>query len=253
MPDWKPVPLDYEAYGEGTETFVASESVFDASSLGKTTATAKGPRQQHFLKQLENIAWHLGTRDVPVFVDFNGDKRRMDKGCIGHAVSAGAIESPMNGPDGYVVSVTLLNQQIVAKSQEETALATFKQAYRAYILSKYKQFDLTHQPGGDKAYYFKAVDFPPYMRLVHSFTNSTISLVYEGPWKRIASDTLVNLPSSMWLKHHDRTVNLVTETAPVDFTAPLEKQTQSIDTAIEAAQRLLPFAELVQRADAKQE
>ncbi|QQO15208.1 hypothetical protein JJB99_03185 [Bradyrhizobium diazoefficiens] len=253
MPYWKPVPLDYEPYGEGTETFVASDSVFDASSLGKTTAAAKGPRQQHFLKQLENIAWHLGTRDVPVFVDFNGDKRRMDKGCIGHAVSAGAIESPRNGPDGYVISVTLLHQQNAAKSREEIALTSFKQAYRAYVLSRYKQFDLTHQPGGDKAYYFKAVDFPPHMRLVHSFTKSIVSLVYEGPWKHIASGKLKDLPSSMWLKQHERTVDLVTKTEPVDCTAPFEKQIVLIDAAMDAAQRLLPFARLVQQADAEQE
>ncbi len=250
MPDWTPVPLDYEGYGKGTETFVASESVLDANSLGKTTAATDAPRQQHFLRQLGNIAWHLGTREVPVFLNFNGDKRRMDKGCIGHAVAAGAIEAPKNGPDGHVVSVTLLNRQIATVNTEGTALTRFKQDYRSYVLSKYQQFDLTLQPGGDKRYYFKAVDFPAYMRLVHSFTKSTVSLVCEGRWKGIASATLADLPSSMWLEHHDRTVDLVTKTEPVDFTAPVEKQTRLIDAAMEAAQRLLPFASLVQHADA---
>ena len=98
MPNWTPVPLDYETYDDGAETFVASGSVFEANSLGKT-AVAEGPRQQHFLRQLENIAWHLGTREVPVFLDLNGDKRRMDKGCIGHAVAAGAKALRMDQTD----------------------------------------------------------------------------------------------------------------------------------------------------------
>lgn len=253
MPDWTPVPLVYESYGVGAETFVASASVFDARSLGKTTATAEGPRQEHFLRQLENIAWHLGTWEVPVFLDFNGDRRRMDKGCIGHAVAAGAIDIPINGPDGYVVSVTLLKEQIAPRTEEGNTLTKFKQDYRAYILSRYEQFDLTFQPGGDRAYYFKAVDFPTYMRLVHRFTNSTVSLVCEGRWKEIASAALADIPSSMWLEHHGRTVDLVTRTDALDITVPVEKQRRSIDAAMEAAQRLLPFAKLVQRAQSNLE
>ena len=91
----------------------------------------------------------------------------------------------------------LLNQQIASENKDGTMLTRFKQDYRAYVLSKYKQFDLTLQPGGDRGYYFKAVGFPPYMRLVHSFTKSTIALVCEGRWKTVASATLVDLPKSM--------------------------------------------------------
>jgi hypothetical protein len=248
MPDWTPVPLDYEKYGNGAETFVASETVFDAGSLGKTTAATDAARQEHFLQQLRNVAWHLGTEHVPLFLSFNGEKRRMDKGCVGHAVAAGAIEAPKNGPDGHVVSVTLLNHQRDKANIASTELSRFKQDYRAYVLSRYKQFDLTLQTGGDKAYYFKAVNFPAYMRLVHSFTKSSVTLVCEGRWKDIAASTLIDLPNSMWIEHHDRTVDLVTKIQPIDFTIPVEKQTHLIDAAMEAAERLLPYAELVQQA-----
>src|SRR5437868_4532948 len=85
MPIWTPLPLDYDKYQKGTETFVTSATVFDANSLGKITPAKDTERQEHFVRLLKNIAWHLGSPDVPVFLSFNGDKRRMDKGCIGHA------------------------------------------------------------------------------------------------------------------------------------------------------------------------
>lgn len=250
MPDWIPVPLDYEKYGKGTETFVASETVFEASSLGKTGAATDAKRQEHFLNQLRNVAWHLGTDNVPLFLSFNGEKRRMDKGCVGHAVAAGAIEPPVNGPDGYVISVTLLNPQRSSVDPADNGLSRFKQDYRAYVLSRYKQFDLTLQTGGDKGYYFRAIDFPTYMRLKHSFTKSSVTLVCEGSWKEIASAALANIPDSMSIERHEKTLDLVTRTLPIDFTAPVEEQTHLIDAAMEAAQRLLPFAKQVQQADA---
>jgi hypothetical protein len=86
------------------------------------------------------------------------------------------------------------------------------------------------------------------MRLVHSFTKSSVTLVCEGRWKDIASSALVNLPSTMWIEHHDRTVDLIIKTEPIDLTLPVEKQTHLIDAAIEAAERLLPYAERVQQA-----
>jgi hypothetical protein len=250
MPDWTLVPLDYEKYGEGTETFVASETIFDASSLGKAGAATDAKRQAHFLRQLRNIAWHLGTEHVPLFLSFNGEKRRMDKGCVGHAVAAGAIDALKNGPDGHVVSVTLLNQQLSSGVPSSNVLSRFKQDYRAYVLSKYKQFDLTLQTGGDKGYYFRAVDFPTYMRLKHSFTKSSVTLVCEGAWKEIASSALTSIPNSMWIERHEKTLDLVTKTQPIDFAVPVEKQTHLIDAAMEAAERLLPFAKQVEQAGA---
>ncbi len=248
MPDWTPIPLDYEKYGNGTETFVTSETVFEASSLGKTGAATDTERQDHFLNQLRNVAWHLGTDKVPIFLSFNGEKRRMDKGCVGHAVAAGAIEPPVDGPDGYVRSVTLIDHKASIAELAGGELSRFKRDYRAYVLSRYKQFDLTAQAGGDKGYYFKAVDFPTYMRLKHSFTKSTVALVCEGSWKEIAVLALTNRPNSMWIERHEKTLELVTKTLPIDFTAPVDQQIHSIDAAMEASQRLLPFAKEVQQA-----
>lgn len=248
MPDWTPIPLDYEAFEEGAETFVTSETGFDANSLGKTTPSPGSKRQDYFLGQLENIAWHLGTEDVPVFISFNGERRRMDKGCVGHAVAAGLLAAPTNGPDGHVISVSLLSNRHDADETSGNVLSQFKQDYRAYVLSRYKQFDLTLQTGGDKAYYFRAVDFPTYMRLKHSFTNSVIILVCEGAWKEIASSALKTVPATMWIERHERTLDLVTKTEPIDWTAPVQAQSHLIDAAMEAALRLLPFAKQVQAA-----
>ncbi|UGA44070.1 hypothetical protein HU230_0038615 [Bradyrhizobium quebecense] len=248
MPDWTAVPLDYEEYGRGSETFVASDATFDARSIKKNTSPANPERQEHFLKQLRNIAWHLGTDEIPVFLNFNGKQLRMDKGCLGHAVAAGAIEAPNDGPRGHVVTVTLLQQLDPGSNDEDSSLSRFKADYRTYVLAKYNRFDITRQSGRDKACYFKATDFPTYMRLVHSFAKSTVALVCEGRWKEIALATLVNLPTSVRIERHDKTVHLVTRTLPVDIASPVETQRDAIDAAMQAAESLLPYAEQVRTA-----
>ena len=45
----------------------------------------------------------------------------------------------------------------------EGTIAKFKQDYRAYVMSKYKQFVLSVQTGRDKEYYFRGTNFPSYM------------------------------------------------------------------------------------------
>jgi hypothetical protein len=40
-------------------------------------------------------------------VRFGGERRRMDRGCVGHAVAAGLIEQPADGAGGIVEWVTL--------------------------------------------------------------------------------------------------------------------------------------------------
>lgn len=106
MPSWTPIPLDYEPWGHGTEVFVRSTTTFDAS-FGKVTPAGDTARQNHFVDLVHRIAWHLGTNTIPVFINFNGDRRRMDKGCIGHAIAAGYFEPPQVGADGLVTQVTL--------------------------------------------------------------------------------------------------------------------------------------------------
>ena len=248
MPVWTFLPLDYDKYAKGTETFVASMSAIDANTLGKTTPAKDAERQEHFVRLLENIAWHLGSANIPVFLSFNGDRRRMDKGCIGHAVAAGILEAPKNGPEGSIVSVTLAAPSDGVSENGRIELARFKQDYRAYVLGKYKQFDLTVQPGRDREYYFREIGFPPHMRLKHSFTASSVALVCEGPWKDLASVALVNkIPPSLRIELHTSTLHLIAGTEPIDFTEPVEKQTHLIDAAMNAAQQLLPYAVQVQR------
>ncbi|TKT70878.1 hypothetical protein YH63_005330 [Afipia massiliensis] len=107
MISWTEVPLDYEPLTGSNDVFVVATSVFQASSLGKNTPARNRERQAHFERQLKNIAWHLGSRNVPVFLSFNGERRRMDKGCIGLAVTAGILEHPVDGPEDFVTHVTL--------------------------------------------------------------------------------------------------------------------------------------------------
>lgn len=107
MPEWVSVPLDFEPRPAGkSDVFVRATEPFTAE-MGKASGAADQERQAFFQDQLRRIAWHLGDDTVPVFLDFNGDKRRMDKGCVGHAVAANFLEPPTNGPDGYVTHVTL--------------------------------------------------------------------------------------------------------------------------------------------------
>lgn len=83
-----------------SDVFVKAASPIYADSLGKVTPAPTTARQAYFHEYLNRISWHLGSRSIPIFLDFNGDRRRMDKGCIGHAVAAGVLKPPVNGPDG---------------------------------------------------------------------------------------------------------------------------------------------------------
>jgi hypothetical protein len=85
--------------------------------LGKLTPAADKERQAFFEDQLRRIAWHLGDDTIPVFLDFNGDKRRMDKGCVGHAIASNFLKPVVNGSGGFVTHVTLKGTTPAATSQ----------------------------------------------------------------------------------------------------------------------------------------
>jgi hypothetical protein len=126
MPEWVFVPLEFEPRPEGkSDVFVKSSEPFPAE-LGQTVPAKDSERQAFFEDQLRRIAWHLGDDIVPVFLDFNGDRRRMDKGCVGHAVASGAIEPPANGADGYVTHVKL-------RSAAEAAPANAAGLWQSYL------------------------------------------------------------------------------------------------------------------------
>ena len=81
---------------------------FAAGDLSKSALAADSPRQAHFEAELLRIAEDVGSSDLPVFVQFrSGERRRMDKGCVGHAVARGFVEPPVNGRGGLVTTVTL--------------------------------------------------------------------------------------------------------------------------------------------------
>jgi hypothetical protein len=105
--NWISVPLDFVPLPGSNDVFVRAATPVDANDLKKTTGARNRARQDHFESELKKLSWHLGSNSVPIFIDFNGDKRRMDKGCIGHAVAAGFLEPPTNGPDGFATTVLL--------------------------------------------------------------------------------------------------------------------------------------------------
>lgn len=104
MPTYQDVELQYASLGPG-KVWVDSRDAFRTASLGKTSAPDTD-RQAHFEAQLERLAQHLGTRTVPVFVRWpQVGRKRMDKGCIGHACASGFVEELLEDAEGYVSHV----------------------------------------------------------------------------------------------------------------------------------------------------
>lgn len=106
MPTWHDLPLNYEPWEGQSDTFSRSSSGFSAATLAKGRLAMTG-RQAHFEAQAEAIAWHMGTNTIPVFIAFSGERRRMDKGCVGHAVESGFLAPPADGATGILEHVTL--------------------------------------------------------------------------------------------------------------------------------------------------
>ena len=74
--------------------------------IGKTTTTDRA-RQAYFPAQLIRITRMIGEPVIPVFIDFRGGRRRLDKGCIGHPIAAGVLEPPVDNAEGFVDQVRL--------------------------------------------------------------------------------------------------------------------------------------------------
>lgn len=107
MPIWTDVAFDYRPFGGRSEPFAKSRQGFSAATLGKDAMANDSRRQDHFEAELLRLRAVTGSEILPVFVSFNGERRRMDKGCVGHAVARGFLERPSDGPDGTVASVAL--------------------------------------------------------------------------------------------------------------------------------------------------
>ncbi|MBZ9864223.1 hypothetical protein LB515_02430 [Mesorhizobium sp. CA15] len=106
MPQWTFVALGYERWGGEKEVFVASADTVSVNSIKIVRAPDK-ERQNFFQDKLVAIAWHLGTYEVPVFVDFNGEERRMDWDCVGHALASSFLGPLQDGPEGYLTHVAI--------------------------------------------------------------------------------------------------------------------------------------------------
>ena len=105
-PVYTRVAIDY-APMDATKLFVKDVSTFSASSLQKLT-DPKSSRLHHFKRELVRLSDAVGSRRVPVFVQWpNAGRLRMDKGCVGQALAAGFILDLTNGDGGYVSHVEL--------------------------------------------------------------------------------------------------------------------------------------------------
>lgn len=107
MPIWTQIDLPYQPYPSGNAVFAKSRLTFSASDLGKRTPAFNKERQDYFVRQIQQIANEIESECIPLFIDFRGEKRRMDKGCVGHAVAANLLRQPVDGPSGYVEYVII--------------------------------------------------------------------------------------------------------------------------------------------------
>ena len=104
MPAYESIDLQYAPLGPGTD-WVDSRDPFRPESLRKLSAPDT-VRQYHFHAQLERLADYLGSRTLPVFIEWpQVGRKRMDKGCIGHAFAHGYIEELVTDEDGFVSHV----------------------------------------------------------------------------------------------------------------------------------------------------
>ncbi len=112
MPNWTPLDLDYRAYCAGSEPFARSREGFPAAGLAKRAAAPNSRRQSYFEAELLRISDAVGSDAIPVFLSFRGERRRMDRGCVGHAVARGILEPPVDGPGGVVDAVVLTRRSV---------------------------------------------------------------------------------------------------------------------------------------------
>ncbi|MBZ9864221.1 hypothetical protein LB515_02420 [Mesorhizobium sp. CA15] len=182
MPEWTFVSLEYEPWTKGEEVFVRSADTFAANSFERTTPAPDQARQQFFENMLINISWHLGSEAIPVFIDFNGDRRRMDPRCINHALAEPRfLLTPQNGPDGYVTHVSIAPKvAFQAAGQEPDDMTTLWK--RIYETASKEHPELAMKSPGSKGagsnwVIFKA-DLPPKITIDWKITKATVDLSF---------------------------------------------------------------------------
>jgi hypothetical protein len=104
MPTYTAIPLDYDPYSGPSDVFARSSEGFPPT-FGKTSAASE-PRQLHFNEQLGRLSDALGPNRIPVFIEWaSGERNRMDRGCVGHAIACGFLEVADVDQDGLVSHV----------------------------------------------------------------------------------------------------------------------------------------------------
>lgn len=104
MPNWTYVNLPFQPYTYSNQVFVKAKSTF--RTVGKHN-DPDSMRQAYFVELLRCLARTLGSNRVPVFINFMGERRRMDRGCIGHALAAGILRTLQLGYGDFVDYVVL--------------------------------------------------------------------------------------------------------------------------------------------------
>ncbi|TGV61070.1 hypothetical protein EN784_01335 [bacterium M00.F.Ca.ET.141.01.1.1] len=182
VPQWTFLPLDYEPWINGEDLFVRSADTFAAEFLERAKRAPDPQRRQFFEDMLLSISWHLGSDAIPVFIDFNGDRRRMDPGCIDDALAEPRfLSTPQNGPDGYVTHVSIAPRvALQAAGQKLDDMTTLWK--RIYETASKEHPELAMKSPGPKGagsnwVIFKA-DLPPKVTIDWKITKAKVDLSF---------------------------------------------------------------------------
>ena len=105
MASYTKINVPYHNYMDGSPVFVSDREGF-SEDFGKLTAAKDRYRQDYFHSELDKLCHHYGSQVLPVFIQWStGEQKRMDKGCIGHALAAGKIERVKCDQTGMVTHV----------------------------------------------------------------------------------------------------------------------------------------------------
>tara|TARA_B100000614_G_scaffold184885_1_gene165451 strand:+ start:138 stop:362 length:225 start_codon:yes stop_codon:yes gene_type:complete len=64
-------------------------------------------RDRYFQNQLTIISKFLNSQEIPVFIECRGEKFRLDKGYISHAIANAFLKKPINTPNGFIEKVVI--------------------------------------------------------------------------------------------------------------------------------------------------
>ncbi|CDX58746.1 hypothetical protein MPL3365_30285 [Mesorhizobium plurifarium] len=249
MPEWTFLPLDYEPPTSGRDLFVHSVDTFAAESLERRKRALDPQCWQFFKKMLLNIAWHLGSDAIPVFIDFNGDRRRMDQDWINQALAEPSfLSAPENGPDGYVTHVSIAPKATPTAPAAPNDMTTLWK--RIYETASKEHPELAMKPPGSKGpgstwVIFKA-DLPPKITIDWKIGKAAVDLSFwpGAPAMPSADLDLSALAQATSTKPSVQTLGMTKViTVPVSAPGPTPAQLgeQKVKEALQVASALYKF------------